>query len=238
VSVDAAAAMRVLIIAGVRLYGEGLAAVLGARPSVEIVGVVTDPESDLEEELARRPDVVLIDTSMPGAITLIRTILTTAAAAKVIALGLSEDDHTVIAFAEAGVVGYVTRDSSVGHLLAVMDTVGSGDVACPPRLAARLLRHISVLAAREAGVRQDARLTHRELEVVDLIDRGLSNKEIARRLCIAVPTVKNHVHRILDKLELKGRADAAAWARANETQSMMRLRAPSKSAFSRGNSSG
>jgi two-component system nitrate/nitrite response regulator NarL len=69
------------------------------------------------------------------------------------------------------------------------------------------------------------RLTNRELEIVDLIDRGLSNKEIARHLCIEVPTVKNHVHRILDKLQLGGRAEAAARVRANQGQSLVRLRA-------------
>ncbi len=222
------AATRVLIIAGVRLYCEGLAEVLGRRPCVQVVGVVTDPGRSMQGKLDLRPDVVLLDTSMPGAITVVHAILSTTAATKVIALGISEEDQDVTAFAEAGVVGYVTREATIDHLTAVMERVVSGEMSCPPRLAARLLRHISVLAARGSVVGTDVRLTRRELEVVDLIDCGLSNKEIARRLCIALPTVKNHVHRILDKLELDGRAEAAAWARANERQSLLRLRTPSK----------
>jgi two-component system, NarL family, nitrate/nitrite response regulator NarL len=217
--------MRVLIIVGVRLYCEGLAEVLRGRPCVEVVGVATDPVRGLQGGLDLRPDVVLIDTSMPEAITVVQAILSTTTATKVVALGISEEDRDVVVFAEAGVGGYVTRDATIDHLIGVIDSVARGDVSCPPRLAGHLLRHISVLAARgHVHSNDDSRLTRRELEVVDLIDCGLSNKEIARRLCIAVPTVKNHVHRILDKLELGGRAEAAAWVRANQGQSLLRLR--------------
>jgi DNA-binding NarL/FixJ family response regulator len=84
---------------------------------------------------------------------------------------------------------------------------------CSPRLAATLLRRVAVLAADRAQPRVEARLTARELEIVELIDEGLSNKEIASRLCIEVPTVKNHVHNILEKLDVRGRAEAAARVR-------------------------
>jgi two-component system, NarL family, nitrate/nitrite response regulator NarL len=217
--------MRVLIIASMRLYCEGLAEVLGRRSHVEVVGVATDPVRGLQQERDLRPDVVLVDTSMPQAITVVHTILTTTAATKVVALGISEQDQDVLAFAEAGVGGYVTRDATIDHLTAVIESVARGEVPCPPVIAARLLRHISVLAGRGPVMPTEMRLTKRELEVVDLIDRGLSNKEIARRLCITVPTVKNHVHRILDKLQLPSRTEAAAWVRANESQSLLRLRA-------------
>jgi DNA-binding NarL/FixJ family response regulator len=219
------ARIRVLIIAGIRLYCEGLAEILGRRACVEVVGVASDPVRGLQRERDLRPDVVLVDTSMPQAITAVHAILATTAAAKVIALGVSEEDQDVLAFAEAGVCGYVTRDATIDHLATVIESVARGEVPCPPGLAAMLLRHISVLAARRPAMPSGPRLTNRELEVVDLIDRGLSNKEIARRLCIEVPTVKNHVHRILDKLQLGGRAEAAAWVRANEGQSLVRLRA-------------
>jgi len=215
--------MRVFIIAGVRLYGEGLAEVLGRRPCIEVVDVAADPVTGLQRVRDFQPDVVLVDTSMPDALTVVRAILTTTGAPKVIALGISEDDHDVLAFAEAGVGGYVGREATIDHLAAVLESVARGEVPCPPRLVARLLTHISVLAAR-GPVPAEASLTRRELEVVDLIDCGLSNKEIARRLCITVPTVKNHVHRILGKLQLDRRAEAAAWVRANESQRLLLLR--------------
>ena len=216
--------MRVFIITGVRLYGEGLAEVLERRPCIDVVDAAADPVMGLQGVRDFRPDVVLVDTSMPDAITVVRAILTTTGAAKVIALGISEDDHDVLAFAEAGVGGYVSREATIDHLAAVMESVARGEVPCPPRLAARLLTHISVLAARGPVAPAEASLTRRELEVVDLIDGGLSNKEIARRLCITVPTVKNHVHRILDKLQLDRRDKAAAWVRANESQRLLLMR--------------
>lgn len=221
--------MRVLIIAGVRLYGEGLAEILGRRTSVEVVEVAIDAAQGLQGELDLQPDVVLVDTSMPDAITVVHALLSRAPGTKVIALGISEEGPDVLALAEAGVGGYVSREATIENLATVMESVSRGEVPCPPRLAARLLTHLSVLAARGPLLPSEGRLTKRELEVVDLIDRGLSNKEIARQLCITVPTVKNHVHRILEKLQLDRRADAAAWVRANEGQSLLLLRTAHRS---------
>jgi two-component system, NarL family, nitrate/nitrite response regulator NarL len=217
--------IRVLIIAGIRLYSEGLAEVLGGRARVEVVGVASDPVQGLLGDRDLQPDVVLLDTSMPQAIAAVRAILAATPTAKIIALAVSEENQDVLAFAEAGVCGYVTRDAALDDLLAAIDSVAGGGVPCPPQLTAVLLRHISVLAGWRPATPKGRRLTPRELEVVGLIDLGLSNKEIARHLCIEVPTVKNHVHRILDKLELGRRADAAAWVRANEGHRLIHLHA-------------
>jgi two-component system nitrate/nitrite response regulator NarL len=216
--------IRVLIIAGIRLFSEGLAAALVGRARIEVVGFASDPIEGLQRDRELEPDVVLIDTSMPQAVEAVRAILTTAPGAKVVALAVPEDED-VLAFAEAGVAGYVTRDASVRHLMTVIEGVVHEEAPCPPKLAAILLKHISVLATRRSLPPGEARLTHRELEVIELVDLGLSNKEIARQLCIEVPTVKNHVHRILDKLQLGRRAEAAAWVRTNEGHHLVRLRA-------------
>jgi DNA-binding NarL/FixJ family response regulator len=214
----------VLIIAGIRLYCEGLAVVLGSRTHLKVVGVAVDPVQGLQRALDLQPDVVLIDSNMPQALAMIVAILAAASAAKVIALAVSEEDPDVLAFAEAGVSGYVAHDAAVGGLVAAIEGTARGEVPCPPRLAAVLLRHIRVLAAERPAALQAPGLTPRELDVVGLIDLGLSNKQIARRLCIQVPTVKNHVHRILGKLQLDRRADVAAWVRANEGRSLVHLR--------------
>jgi len=214
--------IQVLIVAGIRLYSEGLAAALDARPAVQVVGITSDPVEGLHWD--REPDVVLVDTSMPQAVATVRAILATAPGVKVVALAVSEDED-ILAFAEAGVSGYLTRDAPLDHLMTVIEGVIRGEAPCPPKMTAILLKHISVLAARRSLPPSEARLTHRELEVMELVDLGLSNKEIARRLCIEVPTVKNHVHRILDKLQLSRRAEAAAWVRTNEGHRLVRLRA-------------
>jgi two-component system nitrate/nitrite response regulator NarL len=206
--------IRVLIIAGIRLYSEGLAKVLDGRARVEVVGVASDPIKGLRWDRHPHPDIVLVDTSMPQAVVAVQAILGAAPTAKVIALAVSEDNQDALAFAEAGVSGYVTRDAALDDLVAAIESVAGGGVPCPPRLTAVLLRHIRVLAAWRPATPGGRPLTPRELEIVRLIDLGLTNKEIARRLCIEVATVKNHVHRILDKLHVDRRAEAAAWVRA------------------------
>jgi DNA-binding NarL/FixJ family response regulator len=214
--------ISVLIISSIRLYCEGLAEILGRRARIEVVGVAFDPTQGVQRVLSLHPDVVLVDTYMPQAIAAVVAILAAASAVKVVALAVSEEDPDVLAFAEAGVSGYVTHDAALDNLVTAIERVARGEVPCPPRLAATLLKHICVLAAQRPTLPEGRRLTPRELEVVGLIDLGLSNKEIARHLCIEVPTVKNHVHRILDKLQLDRRADAAAWVRSNEGYRLVR----------------
>jgi len=104
----------------------------------------------------------------------------------------------------------VPRDGTLADLRAVIESVARGEVVCSPRIAASLLRRIADLAAEREPPPPELRLTSREIEIVELIDQGLSNKEIAQRLSIALPTVKNHVHSILDKLHVHRRAEAAA----------------------------
>ncbi len=127
----------------------------------------------------------------------------------VIALGVVEDQDSVIACAEAGIAGYATPNSSLAELVQTIRAAARGDFSCPPHIAAGLLRRLATVAPRELPAYQ-ARLTLRECEIVSLIERGLSNKEIARRLGIQLATVKNHVHNILDKLGVARRADAVA----------------------------
>jgi DNA-binding NarL/FixJ family response regulator len=127
-----------------------------------------------------------------------------------VALALPEAEADVIACAEAGASGYVPREGTLDDVEAVIESVARGEALCSPRIAATLLRRIAATAAERQPAPSEMRLTSREMEIIDLIDEGLSNKEIAQRLCIAVPTVKNHVHSILDKLHVHRRAEAVA----------------------------
>ena len=136
-------------------------------------------------------------------------------AAAVVALGVRETEDEVVACAEAGVAGYVTREHTLADLIAALDALARGEAPCPPRAAAMLLRRVSALAAERrpapSGVDE---LTNREREILDLICDGLTNKQIGQLLFIELPTVKNHVHNILEKLQVRGRREAAALARA------------------------
>src|SRR5262249_34883111 len=115
-----------------------------------------------------------------------------------------------------GVTGYVTREASLDELVAVIQSVARGEMLCSPRIAGALVRRVASLAAA-SPVRPRVALTGRELEIVALIDGGLSNKTTPGRLLIAVATVKNHVHSILEKLQVRARGEAAAEVRARGT---------------------
>jgi two-component system nitrate/nitrite response regulator NarL len=132
---------------------------------------------------------------------------------KVVALGVPEVEADILRFAEVGVHAYVPPQAGVDDLIRAVNGVVRGEPPCSPRIAAALLRRVAVLAAAHGPQSEMRQLTCRERQTVQLIEEGLSNKEIARRLCIEVPTVKNHVHSILKKLRAKRRGEAAALLR-------------------------
>lgn len=204
--------IRVAIVADIRLYREGLAEFLRRHPAIAVVATVADWSQSLVAVHDLEPDVVLLDMAMPDGILAVRSIAAAVPAAKVVAVAVPDSERDVIACVEAGVAGYITREASVEELVQATIDAARGELHLPPRMAARLFRHVAEMATERPG--PEARLTTRELEIVDLIDDGLSNKQIAQRLCIEVPTVKNHVHNILEKLHVDRRSEAAARIRA------------------------
>jgi DNA-binding NarL/FixJ family response regulator len=128
---------------------------------------------------------------------------------KVVALGVPNAESDVLACAAAGVSGYVTREDPLETMVAAIESVARGELLCTPRMAAALFDQVRVLTSNRlpAGTEE---LTPREREVLGLIEDGLSNKAIGQRLRIELPTVKNHVHNILEKLRVHRRADAVA----------------------------
>ncbi len=203
----------VFIVSDVRLYRDGLATALAREQQTEVVGTAESAARALEPVAALRPDAVLVDVSAPGGVDGVRALVAAVPDARVVALAISDVEREVVACAEAGVAGYVTREAGVAELVAALEAVGEGDVHCTPKMAGALLRRVTALAAQSGPRVDEPPLTRREREVVDLIDDGLSNKEIAGRLQIEVATVKNHVHNILEKLQVRRRADAAALVR-------------------------
>jgi len=204
---------RILVAASVRLYRDGLAAILDRHRTIELVGTAASRRDALEliEDLA--PDVVVLDTSMPGSIETIRAIGAARPGTRVVAIAVPEREEEVLACAEAGVAGYVTRDASILELVDVVECAARDEAICSPRFTASLLRRVAALAAEQAPASGVRRLTSREREIVRLIDEGLSNKQIAGALHIELPTVKNHVHNILEKLQVQRRSEAAARVR-------------------------
>lgn len=199
---------RVLIGCDTRLYREGLVDILSRVEELQVQGAV-DSVNDLVSRADEvRPNIVLLDMAMPGSYSAVRTIREAAPDAVVVALGVAETEQNVLACANAGIDGYVSKDASLHDLVRTMESVGRGEVLCSPRIVASLFRE---MARRGAGISgAGIRLTSRERQILDLIDQRLSNKEIARALHISLSTVKNHVHNILAKRQVHRRADAAA----------------------------
>jgi two-component system, NarL family, nitrate/nitrite response regulator NarL len=200
----------VLIVCDVRIYREGLADVLRRADQVYVVGAARDAPEAVGWAERASPEVVLIDMAMPRSLEVVGAITVTAHDTRIVALSVPETEREVIACAEAGVTGYVSREASIEDLLDAVTAAARGEVVCSPRVAASLVREVARRAAGRPTMGTGPRLTPRERQVVDLIDRGLSNKEIARTLHIALSTVKNHVHNILEKCDVHRRLDAVS----------------------------
>jgi two-component system, NarL family, nitrate/nitrite response regulator NarL len=208
------ATVRVIIVDDMRLYREALAGLLGREAWIQSVESATDADEALACLDVPTPVVVLLNMAMTGSIFILAALGRAAPQVGVIALGVSETEHEVIACAEAGVAGYLLRRESLHDLKAIVQSVARGETICSPQVAATLLRRVATLAAERKLATGTAQLTAREREVLKLIDEGLSNRDIAGRLSIEVRTVKNHVHNILEKLKVRRRGEAAAWMRA------------------------
>jgi two-component system nitrate/nitrite response regulator NarL len=205
--------IRILIVAHIRLYREGLAQVLTHQPALIVVGMAASRDEAVAAAEALHPDILLLDLTMAESRDLVRQLQALGSSVKVVAIGLIEAEGEVLSCAEIGVAGYVPREGSLEDLVAAVESVGRGELLCSPQVAGTLLRRLAALALQRGPESEGPRLTLREREIVGLIDRGLSNKDIARQLGIEVATVKNHVHNILEKLSVRRRGEAAAKVR-------------------------
>lgn len=204
---------RVVVLSDIRLYREGLSAFI-AGTNLELVGTACSRAAGLALAAEVNPDVVLLDMVMPESLETVRDLGASLPGAHVVALTVPVVEGDVVACAEAGVAGYVTRDGSLDDLLAAIDGTSRGEVVCSALVTGVLLRRVAALAATQVPRRPEGVLTSRERAVAALIDEGLSNKQIAQRLSIEVATVKNHVHNILEKLQVDRRGEAVARLRA------------------------
>ncbi len=205
---------KFLIVDDCTLHRENLAAVF-AGDSDSSPAVAWDLPSLCAALSESAPEVVLVNMGTRDNVMLLRVVRETCPDAKVIAVGISEDDESqIVACAEAGVAGYHMRSESLGDLIVLISRVARGESLCSPRVSAILLRRLSTLAAQRQPESKELVLTTREAQILRLLEAGLSNRDIADRLCIALHTVKNHVHSVLSKLGVNSRAEAAAYSRS------------------------
>lgn len=205
--------VRVFVLAGARLFREALTVALEGTGSIEIVGGAEIwPDSGVEIA-ERRPDVVLVDAAVSGAAAAIADVLALSPAPRVVAIARTDDEAEVLACAEAGISGYVAHADSIDAAVEAIESVARGELLTTPRVAALLLERVRSLAAAVPPGAAN-RLTPREREIAELLADGQTNKVIAQRLGIEPTTVKNHVHNILEKLQVSRRTDAALRVRA------------------------
>jgi two-component system nitrate/nitrite response regulator NarL len=204
--------LSLLILAEAGVYRDALSGALQRDERFSVVALASNVETTLATLEDVEVDIVVLDTRMPGSSNAVWALAAAMPQVKIVALGVPEADGHVVALAEAGAAGYVPGEASVEDLVAVVESVSRGETLCSPEVAATLFRRVAALA-RERRRDIDEQLTGRELEVLHLIEEGFSNKEIGAALSIELSTVKNHVHRILEKLKVRRRTEAVARAR-------------------------
>jgi RNA polymerase sigma factor (sigma-70 family) len=204
-------AVRVLIADDDDLMRAGLKAVLSSDPAIELVGEAGDGRAAIAQVRALRPDVVLMDVRMPDVdgITATRELTATAPQTKVLMLTTFEQDDYIFGGLAAGAAGFLLKRTTPEELIGAIHTVAAGDSLLSPSVTKRVIAEMAQAPRRDA--RANARLdllTPREREVLVLIGKGLSNGEIASELVVEESTVKSHVKRILQKLQVRDRVQA------------------------------
>lgn len=193
-----------------RLFTEAIGLTL-ENAGITVVGIVTNAADGLAEAHAARPDLVLVDIGLPDqdGIALGKEILGELPDTKVVVLTALEEPQAVRQALDAGLHGYLTKNTEPRRFRRALETVIDGDVVFPDRLGAMTVR----TSAKDADARLLAdQLTARETEVLQLLAEGASSSEIAERLAVAHNTVRTHVHGILTKLQVHSRLEAAAFA--------------------------
>lgn len=203
--------MRVVVIGDIRLFCEGLAHYLRRVPGITVAGTAKSKTEALSKCRSLEPDIALVDMAMPDSMGAVRELGEAVEGTVIVGISVPDEGGAVIACAEAGVSAYVAREGSLDDLAETLKSVMRGEAPVSPRIAAALLRRIANTArgGGSAAATETSLLTEREAEVAGLVGDGLTNKQIARRLRIRLPTVKNHVHNILEKLNVSRRTQIA-----------------------------
>ncbi len=206
--------LQVLVVDDHPLYREGLVTAMGAMPDVTVAGEAADGETAVRLAAELVPDVVVMDLYMPGlnGIEATRRITGARPEAVVLVLTMLEGDDSVFAAMRAGARGYLLKGADRAEIARALTGVAQGEVVFSAGIASRVLAFFAAGRAPTA-VQPFPELTDREREVLDLVARGLTNSEIARRLVVSSKTVRNHVSNVFTKLQVAGRAEAVAQAR-------------------------
>jgi DNA-binding NarL/FixJ family response regulator len=190
------------------VYREGVSRLVATEDALELTGAARTAESSAGLRAGAEPDVVLLDASQTADVAVARDIASAAGEARVVALVAPDGDVDLLGWAGAGVSGFLSTEASAHQLVELLRRAARGESPCSPDVADAFLTRALEQGAGHRAV--EGALTRREAQIAELVADGLSNKAIASRLSIELATVKNHVHRILEKLRVHSRGEAAA----------------------------
>lgn len=213
--------IKILLIEENRILREGIAALLKKQSDMRIIANVVNAENIMEQIDTLKPDIVLLDLGFSGqsSLQLVKQIMAQFKEAKIIGMNLIEFQTDVLEFIQAGVSGFILKEADAIHFIKAIKKVNKGLKVLPPPLTGTLFSQINEIekTGKKTILNHLIRMTTREKQVIKLISDGLTNKEIAQKLNVAVYTAKSHVHNILEKLSLSTRAQIAKYALLNES---------------------
>jgi DNA-binding NarL/FixJ family response regulator len=228
--------VRVLVVDDQRLMRDGIASLLEMQEAIEVVDTASNGQEALEKAVALRPDVILMDVRMPVMDGVVATgqVRREVPSCRILMLTTFDDDDYVIAALQAGASGYLLKDLPAPDLARAVQAVYKGIYQLDPAVASKVIASLSRLQTIDSAKQSEAvssasstmshagtpspradDLTGREVEVLRLIAKGATNREIAEQLVISEGTVKNHISNILSRLGLRDRTQAAIYAREN-----------------------
>jgi DNA-binding NarL/FixJ family response regulator len=208
--------LSVMVCIQTRIYRDGLVSALTSQSGIAVVTTCASMGQLLKLPASEWSDVALVDVQSDkgakDAIDIIRRTHEACGRCAIVALGMDNDDDAIASLLEAGAAGYVTTGDSVEDLVRVLFAASSGELCCTPRVMRMVQMRLLQASGSDSGLRHArlASLSRREKQVLELVSLGRSNKEIARELCLEVATVKNHVHNVISKLQVRTRQEAVS----------------------------
>jgi len=209
--------VRVFILAENRLLREALARILNKKSDIQVVGASAFLPDIVQQIRIAAPDVLLSDSAAVALsdLRLVPEVSSAIPGLKVVMIGMESEQTTFLRAVRDGVVGYVLKDASALEVASAVRSVAIGEAVCPPRLCAALFEQVCKQTSEPQSfmIRHNLGLTRREQQLVHMIGRGLTNKEIAAQLNLSEQTVKNHIHRMLRKVGASDRLSAVELCR-------------------------
>ena len=206
--------MKILLVDDHIIFREGLSGAIKAQPDFEVIGEVSTAQEAIEVSQRCKPDVIVMDFPFPdgSVVDAARSILKDSPQVKILFLTVHDTDECLFAAVQCGAKGFLLKTTPTAKLLRALRAVYNGEAALPRKMVSRILDEFSQLRESKPDGDLIAELTFREIEILRHLATGATNREIADRLVITENTVKNHVHNILEKLELRNRREVARFA--------------------------